>query len=169
MIITSKSDYGLRAALHLSRTPGRSRLRQISECQHVPEAVLAQILRRLVAARLVLSQAGPAGGYTLAREASEISVADILAASDRDICIFRCVDDGCDCEFSGRCAFQHVLGNISSSVRDYLEKMTLADLRDSQHGLPQFEISHHVMPTHVLPEHNQPDHKGNVSCTPIKA
>ena len=169
MIITSKSDYGLRAALHLSRNPGRSRLRQIAESQHVPEAVLAQILRRLVAARLVNSQAGPAGGYTLAREASEISVSDILAASDRDICIFRCLDDGCDCEFNGGCAFQQVLGNISGRIRDYLQKMTLADPRGSQGGLPQFVLAHHSLPHQDLPKQPVLAHSEGTACTPTKA
>lgn len=137
MIITSKSDYGLRAALHLARAGRRARLREISASQYIPEAVCAQVMRRLVSARLVDSQAGPHGGYTLARAADEISVASILTASDRDICIFRCVDDGCDCELSGRCAFQVMLQSFGRDLAQRLENMTLAELRDAQSKFPE--------------------------------
>lgn len=137
MIITSKSDYGLRAALHLAKAGRRARLREISVSQYIPEAVCAQVMRRLVSARLVDSQAGPHGGYTLARSADEISVASILTAADRDICIFRCVEGGCDCELSGRCAFQVVLQGFGRDLATRLEGMTLADLRDAQAEFPE--------------------------------
>jgi Rrf2 family protein len=140
VIITSKSDYGLRAALHLARTGQRARLREISAEQYIPEAVCAQVMRRLVSARLVDSLAGPHGGYTLARSAEEISVASILSASDRDICIFRCVDDGCDCELSGRCAFQVVLQTFGRDLAQRLESMSLADLRDAQAKFPEIAL-----------------------------
>lgn len=140
MIITSKSDYGLRAALHLAKAGRRARLREISVSQYIPEAVCAQVMRRLVSARLVDSQAGPHGGYTLARSADEISVASILTAADRDICIFRCVEGGCDCELSGRCAFQVVLQSFGRDLATRLESMTLAELRDAQAKFPENEF-----------------------------
>lgn len=132
VIITSKSDYGLRAALHLAKTRGRVRLREISEHQHIPAPVCAQVMRKLVSAAIVTSQAGPAGGYSLARDAGQISIASILTASDRDICVFRCLDEGCDCELSGRCAFQTVLQGFGREIAGRLERMTLAELRDKQ-------------------------------------
>jgi Rrf2 family iron-sulfur cluster assembly transcriptional regulator len=141
VIITSKSDYGLRAALHLARTQGRVRMREISESQYIPATVCAQVMRKLVGAEIVRSVAGPAGGYTLARPAEEISVASILSAADRDICIFRCLEDGCDCELSGRCAFQVVLQEFGRDISDRLERMTLADLRDAQAEFPEVALA----------------------------
>jgi Rrf2 family transcriptional regulator, iron-sulfur cluster assembly transcription factor len=136
VIITSKSDYGLRAGLELARVGKRLRLREIAKRQHIPEAVCAQILRRLVLAGLVRSTAGPAGGYELARSAGEISVAEVLTASDRDICVFRCVEDGGDCEFAGRCAFQLVLRDIGRELAERLENMSLAELSEAQQAMP---------------------------------
>lgn len=128
MILTLKSDYGLRAVLHLARNEGRARLREICDSQHIPEPVAAQVMRRLVLAGIVRSQAGPFGGYTLAREADQINVASVLAAADREICIFRCVDDGCECELQGACAFRQVLRGFARSFAGYLERLSLADL-----------------------------------------
>ncbi|MCA8915795.1 MAG: Rrf2 family transcriptional regulator [Planctomycetes bacterium] len=140
MIITSKSDYGLRAVLYLAECTGRVRLREISASQHIPESVCAQIMRKLVAAQIVLSQAGPAGGYTLARSPETISVASVLSASDRDICIFRCVEDGCDCDLDGKCAFQMVLKGFGKGIADYLDHLSLADLREQNGKLPEFHL-----------------------------
>lgn len=140
MIITSKSDYGLRAVLYLAGRRDRVRLREISESQHIPQSVCAQIMRKLVCAQIVESQAGPDGGYVLARSAESISVGSILAASDRDICIFRCVEDGCDCDLDGKCAFQLVLKGFGKSIADYLEGLSLADLRSRQDALPSFNL-----------------------------
>lgn len=140
MIITSKSDYGLRAALYLAGRGKRVRLREISETQHIPASVCSHIMRKLVAAEIVRSVAGPAGGYTLAREARLISVASVLAAADRDICVFRCVEDGCDCDLDGKCAFQVVLKGFGKGIAQYLEKLSLADLNDQSAQLPEFNL-----------------------------
>ncbi len=140
MIITSKSDYGMRAAVHLARAGRRVPLHEIAAEQHIPQSLCAQIMRRLVAAQIVRSLAGPRGGYELAREARNISVASILAASDRDICIFRCVGDGCDCEFAGKCAFQGILQAFGKSFSDYLERVTLEDIRTEHTKLPPFTV-----------------------------
>jgi Rrf2 family protein len=140
LIITSKSDYGLRAVLYLASRPERVRLREISESQHIPESICAQIMRKLVGAQIVESQAGPAGGYVLARAPESISVASILAASDRDICVFRCVEDGCDCDLDGKCAFQLVLKGFGKSIADYLQQLSLAELRDRQASLNGFNL-----------------------------
>jgi Rrf2 family transcriptional regulator, iron-sulfur cluster assembly transcription factor len=147
VIITSKSDYGLRAALYLAARGERVRLREISESQHIPAAVCSHIMRKLVAAQIVNSVAGPAGGYTLAREAEDISVASVLAAADRDICIFRCVEDGpepgrpgCDCDLNGKCAFQVVLKGFGTGIAQYLEELSLADLQSQSAKLPEFNF-----------------------------
>lgn len=147
MIITSKSDYGLRAVLYLAQREGRVRLREISESQHIPESVAAQIMRKLVAAEIVNSMAGPAGGYVLARSPEEISVASVLSAADRDICVFRCVDDGqepglpsCDCDLDGKCAFQLVLKGFGRGIANYLEQLSLADLKNGQASLAEFTV-----------------------------
>lgn len=140
VIITSKSDYGLRAALYLAAQGSRVRLREISSTQHIPESVCAHIMRKLVAAEIVNSVAGPAGGYTLAREPESISVASVLTAADRDICIFRCVEDGCDCDLDGKCAFQMILKDFGRSFAEHLEQLSLADLHNKKVALPEFTV-----------------------------
>ncbi len=55
-------------------------IRVISERQAIPARYLEQIFRRLRLAGLVASKRGPGGGYTLAREASDLTLREVLEA-----------------------------------------------------------------------------------------
>lgn len=54
---------------------------EISDAIDVPKRGLEPILQQLVRAGLLASSRGPQGGYSLARERSKISAADIVEAS----------------------------------------------------------------------------------------
>lgn len=139
MIITSKSDYGLRAALYLScASDGRRTLREIAESQQIPESICAQVMRKLVAAGLVISKAGPLGGYSLAMAPQLISVGGVLQAVDRDICIFKCLDEPDACELACDCVFRDILAAFGRNLTDYLDQLTLADLQKGKASVPAF-------------------------------
>jgi Rrf2 family iron-sulfur cluster assembly transcriptional regulator len=55
-------------------------VRVISERQAIPARYLEQIFRRLRQAGLVVSKRGPGGGYQLAREASAVTLRDVVEA-----------------------------------------------------------------------------------------
>jgi Rrf2 family protein len=55
-------------------------IRVISQRQVIPSRYLEQIFQRLRRAGLILSKRGPGGGYTLARQPSEISLYEIVEA-----------------------------------------------------------------------------------------
>src|SRR3989440_8759916 len=58
------------------------RAEQIATSQEIPLKFLLVILNELKRARLLHSQRGAEGGYCLARDASEISLADVIRAID---------------------------------------------------------------------------------------
>jgi len=138
MLITSKSDYGLRAALHLARSSGLVTLREISVERNIPQSIASQVMRRLVAEGIVASKAGPTGGYRLARHPSDISAAEVLRAADRDICIFKCVEpETCECEFAAECAFRGILTGFGNSIKQQLEALSLEHLVRGEVNLGQ--------------------------------
>jgi Rrf2 family transcriptional regulator, cysteine metabolism repressor len=85
MRITAKAEYACLAVIELARS-GRvgapKRVRDLAGAQNIPQSYLIQILLQLKAAGLVHSSRGAVGGYQLARNPSEISVADVIAAID---------------------------------------------------------------------------------------
>jgi Rrf2 family protein len=85
MKISAKAEYACLAVLALARrTAGSSPLhiREISEAYGIPERYLVQILLQLKGAGLVASTRGASGGYRLARDASSISLGQVLTAVD---------------------------------------------------------------------------------------
>ena len=85
MRISAKSEYACLAALALARHGSESsplRIREISEENEIPERYLVQILLQLKGAGIVSSTRGASGGYRLARDASSISLGEVVSAVD---------------------------------------------------------------------------------------
>ena len=83
MLLTRKAWYGLIAAKHLAEQPRELVQRQKpADLYGFPQEALAKILQRLARAGLLLSHHGIKGGHTLARDPRQISVLDVIKASE---------------------------------------------------------------------------------------
>ncbi len=87
MRVSTRAWYGLMAMVELGlrERQGRVQVREISESQGIPEEYLEQLMMPLKRAGLVRSQRGARGGYTLARPATEITMAEVLEALEGPI------------------------------------------------------------------------------------
>jgi Rrf2 family protein len=102
MQVSRRVDYALRAAINLARqAPGRaSSVGEISVHESIPKKFLEKIIQDLIHAGLVTSRRGAHGGYTLAREATEISFRDVMEAVEGPIALNVCVGDRTLCSVS---------------------------------------------------------------------
>jgi Rrf2 family protein len=77
---TTKSVYGLNAALYLARCygSGLAQVKDIAERHGIPVPYLVQILNLLVHAGLVRAVRGQQGGYELARHPKTITLLEVL-------------------------------------------------------------------------------------------
>ena len=96
---------------------------EIGRRQRIPPRYLEQIFQRLRRAGLVRSKRGPGGGFQLARDAAEITLADVVLAVQGSV-IARPGDgeaepDECPC---------FVWDAIQASVEDALGARSIADL-----------------------------------------
>ena len=84
MHISAKADYAMRALLVLARDETGRPVKgaSIAEAQDMPPKYVENILVDLRRAGLVASQRGSEGGFRLARPAIEITVADVVRATD---------------------------------------------------------------------------------------
>ena len=82
MKISTKGLYAVRFMLNLAEHGGDKlvSLKEVSEAESVSKKYLEQIVPNLVSAQLVKSVRGAAGGYRLARPASDITVLDVHTA-----------------------------------------------------------------------------------------
>ena len=67
-------------------------------------------------------------GLSLAKKAADITVYDILAASEGDINLVGCLSEGCS--RSDTCVVQRVWQGASDVLRNYFSKITLQELHD---------------------------------------
>ena len=133
MRITTWAEYGLICSLHLARrhadgpVPGRD----IAEREALPTDYVEQILLRLRRAGIVSSTRGARGGYMLARPASEISVRDVIAASERATFELHCVSHPVAeerCAASHDCSIRPVWVLLQQKIDAVLESVLLSDL-----------------------------------------
>jgi Rrf2 family protein len=131
MRVSAKADYAARAAVELA-TAGDAPMKaeRIAEAQGIPVKFLETILLELKHAGIVRSQRGPDGGYTLARPAGDISLADVIRAVDGPLANVR-GDRPENIQYSGTAArLTDVWIAVRAALREILESTTLADLRD---------------------------------------
>lgn len=126
MHITLESDYALRIVLFLLENGKRVDAAAISQKTGVTLRFALKILRKLVAARLVKSFKGAAGGYEAAKAPEEISMADVIGAVEGVYCLSRCLNPevGCSRGMESSCPLHRSFGKVSQTVRRMLEQET---------------------------------------------
>lgn len=81
--VTSKSRYAVVAMAELARSGSRPvPIKELAERRDIPEQFLEQLFSTLRRAGLLTSHRGMRGGYTLARDADEITVLEVVQTLD---------------------------------------------------------------------------------------
>ncbi|MEO7998562.1 MAG: Rrf2 family transcriptional regulator [Gemmatimonadaceae bacterium] len=133
MRITTWAEYGLICALHLARknSDGPVTGREIAESEKLPGDYVEQIMLRLRRAEIVRSTRGAKGGYMLARAPQEISVRDVLKASELATFDLHCVSHPVNeerCADSGDCSIRPVWVLLQQRIDEVLAGVLLSDL-----------------------------------------
>ena len=133
MRITTLAEYGVICALHLAKrvSEGPVTGRDIAARERLPVDYVEQILLRLRRAEIVRSTRGAHGGYALARPAEEISIRDVIAASEMTTFDLHCVSHPVEearCSASHDCSIRPVWMLLQQKIDDVLESVHLADL-----------------------------------------
>lgn len=89
---------------------------------------VSKLLKRLAQAGLVESFRGAAGGYRLARSATEISLAEIIEALDGPIGLTECSLGHAGCARQPFCAVSRDWQGVGAAIDDALRAVSLADM-----------------------------------------
>jgi Rrf2 family protein len=134
-MITMKTKYALKALRRLAAAPrGESLLiAQIAEAEDIPKKFLEFILGDLKQAGFLKSRKGRGGGYQLAKDPKEISLAAVIRTLDGPIapvpCLSRTAYQRCeDCKDEKSCGVRLGLKGAYDTWAEVLEATTLADV-----------------------------------------
>lgn len=142
MRVTTWAEYGLIVSLSLARRVGDGPVaaREVAESERLPHDYVEQILLRLRRAGLVESVRGAKGGYLLARDPHDVSVKDVMEASEHVTFEVNCDHHQVDahrCSPDAACSIRPVWRMLERRINDFLSGVTLADLTHDEARLYQ--------------------------------
>lgn len=139
MHISAKSDYALRALIVITQSAasdgGPIPAEAMATAQEIPQNFLLAILADLRRSGIVRSRRGQGGGWHLARDAREITVADVIRAVDGPLVSVHGMRPESVTYRDSATVLQPVWIAARSSLREVLESVSLADLAAAD--LPQ--------------------------------
>ncbi len=140
MRISAKTDYAIRAAVEMAARAraaeaaddgGRRDLvkaETIAESQGIPLRFLLTILAELRHSGIVESRRGQDGGYRIARDPKDVTIADIIRAIDGPLANVAGMRPEALSLTGSAVPLREVWIVLRSSIRAVLERVTLADL-----------------------------------------
>jgi Rrf2 family protein len=130
MRVSTRSRYGLRAMIDLSRAYGSGPVtaRSISDREGISMSYLEHLLARLREGGLVRSVRGPGGGFELARDPRDISLLSILNALEGPVVLCDCFEKSnlnASCERLDSCSARLLWEELSDKIEEALKTTKL--------------------------------------------
>jgi len=146
------TDYGLVLMTIIARD-GVSTMhnaRDLASVSHLPLPTVSKVLKQLLQSGLLTSHRGLKGGYGLAKEPADISVADIVTAMEGPIALTECSTETTGlCDLERSCPTKANQRIISQVMRGALEKVTLSELARPMQLAAIRDANGKVLPTLV--------------------
>ncbi len=136
-------EYALHTMVNLciGSHAGAPSARELAEFQMLPVAFTRRLLTQLEKAGLLRSTEGIGGGWVLARDATQVTVLDVVDAVHEGGPLFSCTDVRQRCALwadgraprsvsTGRCSIHAVMLSAEIAMREQLNNTTIADLAE---------------------------------------
>lgn len=138
MRLTTKGRFAVTAMIDLAlrQNAGPVTLAAISQRQHISLSYLEQLFGKLRRNGLVESTRGPGGGYTLGRDSSSITIAEIITSVDEAMDATSCGGKencgGGTHGAGGRCMTHDLWSKLNARMSEFLGSVSLQDMVDEQ-------------------------------------
>lgn len=103
-------------------------LKDIAKRQEISERYLENIMRILVSSGLVKSVQGRNGGFSLAKDPSDIRLSHIIQAVEGSTSVAVCVDNPKLCKRTPICVTREIWGKLKKAIFNVLDSITLEDM-----------------------------------------
>jgi len=129
MELSQFSDYSLRVLIYVSLNEEElSSVKQIAEAYQISQHHLVKVVHKLGQLGYLETQRGRGGGISLAMDAREIVVGDVIRKTE-NLALVECMPgrDGACC-ISPVCKLKGVLTKAKNAFLEELDRYTIADL-----------------------------------------
>jgi Rrf2 family protein len=136
--LTHRGSYAIRAVLKLARAQEDDVVpaRRIAKEMDIPVRFLPQVLGDLSRAGIVEARLGRAGGYRLTRPATQISLLEIIEASEGDARRQSCVLSGKPCGTGQPCDVHDMFFEAQEAILARLGSVSVADVVAGNRRIP---------------------------------
>lgn len=135
MRLSTKSRYGVRAlfdiAYHSVGLP--TQIKDISRRQQISPRYLEQIFQKLKKAKMLGSKRGPNGGYYLLQDPSDITLGDIVRATEGPFELVFCASESPtkQCPQKDDCVASEMWMELSTQIGNFFDTIAISDLCDN--------------------------------------
>lgn len=127
--ISKLTDYAIIILAFLSKTSEKIwTTTEIATQVHLSKPTTAKILKILTNKNLVISLRGKDGGYKIAVDPHNISLANIIIALEGQVAITECNSTANCCPITKHCPLVSALTKINTIIYDALNKCLLSEL-----------------------------------------
>lgn len=129
-LLSDASEYALRGVVWLAQRKGQTfKLREIADGTKAAPGYLIKVLQSLAKAGILSTQRGSAGGFSLIREPSELSVLEVINAVDPIERIHTC-PLGLKSHGSCLCPMHKRIDDAMATIEGTFKDSSVADLLD---------------------------------------
>jgi Rrf2 family protein len=132
MRISKKSEYALRALIAIARNPKPNQIHDLSKRENIPVKFLEQILLSLRHAGILTSKRGVGGGYSLRKNAGEITVGEVICVMDGPLAPVPCAavnpNGKCTCPNPRTCALRLLMTEVREELSGLLDHRSIEDV-----------------------------------------
>ncbi len=128
--LSKRIEYGLLAVQYIAVRRGEIvRAKEIAEWYGISFELVAKVLHALSKSRITVSHQGTQGGYTLARTADLITIADVITGVEGKQNIVDCAvnDIDCCCVAFNNCTIRKPMQALQKRIDALFHSMTIAE------------------------------------------
>jgi len=128
MKISTKGRYSLQVMVEFAEHNNEIlSLKSVADLHGMSLKYLEQIVQMLVKSSLLVSFRGANGGYKLTKKPEEITVAEILRATEGSLSVVKCMDKNA-CGNNCNCRVRKCWDRLNGLIDEYLQSISLAEL-----------------------------------------
>ncbi|OGD94513.1 hypothetical protein A3F02_00500 [Candidatus Curtissbacteria bacterium RIFCSPHIGHO2_12_FULL_38_9b] len=122
--LSQKADYGLILLSSLRGAKNNTSIAKIATKHKISSKFMSQIAQELKKAGILTSKEGVTGGYSLAKQANQIRILDVLKVLEGELVEGKCFEEGHECT----CGAGEMWQEMKMEMEKSIGKKTVADL-----------------------------------------
>jgi Rrf2 family protein len=148
-MLSSRTKYGIHSLIYLAHRFGRGfiAIKEISEAERIPKKFLEAILLDLKGAGILISRAGPNGGYSLRLPPEQLTVGRVVRVLEGPLALTPCVSQNnyspcSDCRSEAECSIKLVMKQVRDATAEIMDQVTFRTLATDEEKLKEPGLTH---------------------------